>query len=125
MRFRTKCWRMPLPALLLFRGPRILILLGTLSTSCFRVRASDPGGETQPQLPRPVSTKDIALPPEYVVEAVGFGLTYPTGVALDDNGGVYVVESGYSYGEDFARPRLLAVKPSENREIAGGDKNGP
>jgi len=69
--------------------------------------------------------KDIALPPEYVVEPVGFGLTYPTGVALDDAGRVYVVESGYSYGEDFARPRLLRVEPSGNREIAGGGKNGP
>jgi glucose/arabinose dehydrogenase len=106
-------------------GSRALILLGILSTSCFRVRASDPGGEAQPQVPRPIRPEDIALPPEYVVEAVGFGLTYPTGVALDDDGNAYVVESGYSYGEDFTKPRLLEVKPSGNREIARGGENGP
>jgi glucose/arabinose dehydrogenase len=69
--------------------------------------------------------EDIALSPEYVVEPVGFGLTYPTGVTFDGEGGVYVVESGYSYGEDFTKPRLLKVEPGGNREIASGENNGP
>ena len=107
------------------RRSRILNLLGLLSIGCFSVRASDPGSGAHPQVPRPVRAEDIAVPPDYVVQAVGFGLTYPTGVALDKDGHVYVVESGYSYGEDFTKPRLLEVTPSGNREIATGEKNGP
>jgi glucose/arabinose dehydrogenase len=116
---------MALPQPLCAARTPVLVLVGVISTSCFRVRASEPGAETQPQTPRPVRATDVALSPDYVIEPVGFGLTYPTGVALDDRGGVYVVESGYAYGEDFTKPRLLEVKPDGNREIASGDKNGP
>jgi hypothetical protein len=107
------------------RPSRLALALFLLGVSCFRVREAGPGGKTFPQIPRPIRPEDVALPPEYLVEPVGFGLTYPTGVAIDDAGKTYVVESGYAYGEDFTKPRLVEVTPSGNREIASGDENGP
>jgi len=104
---------------LLFAGT---LIAATLCGSCFRVRPSSPGGATYPQVPRHINPADIALEPEYTIEPVGFGLTYPTGVAFDDQGRAYVVESGYAYGEDFTKPRLIEVTPESNREIAAGDK---
>jgi glucose/arabinose dehydrogenase len=55
------------------------------------------------------------------VEIVATGLTFPTGVAFDDAGGVYVTEAGYSYGEVFTTPRLLRVEQAGRvRTIATG-----
>ena len=68
---------------------------------------------------------NIALPEGYRVEAVAVGLTFPTGVAFDDEGRPYVIEAGYSYGEVFSTPRLLRVNPDGALvEIARGS-NGP
>jgi hypothetical protein len=66
------------------------------------------------------------LPTGYQIEAVAVGLTFPSGVTSDDQGRVYVVETGYSYGEVWAVPRLLRLE-SDGRitEIATGEKNGP
>src|SRR5215204_4456501 len=60
--------------------------------------------------PRQVNPADVAVPPGYCVEPVVTGLTYPTAVVTDEQDQVYVLESGYSYGEDFAPPRLLRVE---------------
>jgi hypothetical protein len=38
------------------------------------------------------------------------GLTFPSGITFDDQGRVYVIETGYSYGEVWAVPRLLRVE---------------
>src|SRR5436305_1038328 len=61
--------------------------------------------------PRRVNPADVAVPPGYCIEPVVTGLTYPTGVVTDENDRAYVLESGYSYGEDFTPPRLLLVGP--------------
>ena len=53
------------------------------------------------------------------------GLTFPTGVTFDDAGGVYVVESGYVYGEKWTQPRLLKIEAESTRVIASGERNGP
>src|SRR5206468_8265033 len=60
--------------------------------------------------PRNVNPADVAVPPGYCVEPVVTGLTYPTAAITDEKDRVYVLESGYSYGEDFAAPRLLRVE---------------
>ncbi|MFN7141329.1 MAG: PQQ-dependent sugar dehydrogenase, partial [Limisphaerales bacterium] len=57
---------------------------------------------------------------------VAQGLTFPSGVTFDDQGSVYVVESGYSYGELWTTPRLLKINGDGSRiTIATGVKNGP
>lgn len=97
------------------------------SLGCFRHRESAGGGEElEPELPRRLREADVALPAGYLIEAVTSGLTFPTGVAFDDAGGIWVVEAGYSYGEVFATPRLLKVTPDGRAEVvAEGRKNGP
>src|SRR5690348_11344492 len=59
--------------------------------------------------PRRVNPADVAVPPGFCIEPVVTCLNYPTAVVTDEQDRVYVLESGYSYGEDFAPPRLLRV----------------
>lgn len=95
-------------------------------SGCVALLPSNGGGKTSFQPPRQVNASDIALPTGYRIEAVAVGLTFPSGVTFDDQGRVYVVETGYSYGEVWAVPRLLHLE-SDGRitEIATGEKNGP
>src|SRR4051812_39355510 len=91
------------------------------SASCVEVAPSSGGGQTA-ALTRNVNPKDILLPPGYRIEAVAEGLTFPTGVAIDDAGKVFVVESGYSYGEVWTTPRLLRIEPDgKTTQIVSGD----
>ncbi len=96
-----------------------------VATSCYRMRPSSYGGRASPQYPRGIDPDRIALVPGYAIAPVGFNLTFPTGVVVDEAGRTYVVESGYSYGETFTKPRLLEVRADGNREIAVGGNNGP
>jgi glucose/arabinose dehydrogenase len=71
----------------------------------FRVRGSEGGGEGVPaKSARAPSAQPVRLPDGYRIEAVTKNLTFPVGVTVDDAGEVYVVESGYSYGEKFVTP---------------------
>lgn len=79
------------------------------------------GGQTQ-ELRISPNPADIALPGGYRIELVAAGLTFPTGVAVDESGRIFVVESGYSYGEVFTRPRLLEVAGDGSvTELATGE----
>jgi glucose/arabinose dehydrogenase len=83
----------------------LLILAG-----CYTMGESSGGGQTQFERPRELDPADIALPDGYRIRPLARGLTFPTGVGFDDQGGVYVVEAGYSYGEEFTTPRLLRIE---------------
>jgi glucose/arabinose dehydrogenase len=75
---------------------------------------------------RPVNPADVALPTGYTIAPVATGLTYPTDVAFDEQGRLFVIESGYSYGEDFLEPRLLRIESTGDLvPVATGAKNGP
>lgn len=109
--------------------PVRILALCLMLAGCYGMRPTRGGGEvaaaaaSRPRIPHPA---DIALPRGYRIEAVATGLTYPSGVAVDDSGLVYVVESGYAYGEDWQEPRLLRVGPGARlTTIAAGDSNGP
>lgn len=104
-----------------FQTGGLCFLLLVLS-GCFPVLESDGGGQTTFTPPREVNPADVALVEGYALEAVATGLTFPTGVAFDEAGQVYVVEAGYSYGEVVTVPRLLRVAPGgEPSVIATGD----
>jgi glucose/arabinose dehydrogenase len=110
-------------------GPNRLVSLAAAAAvlalpGCWVFRASSGGGEhvERPAGARPVDPADVALPAGYRIEAVTTGLTFPTAVAFDGKGGVYVVEAGYSYGEAWTTPKLLRVDgPGRTTEIAAGD----
>jgi hypothetical protein len=96
------------------------------SAGCFSWRESQGGGEETPAAGRRVEAADVAVYAGYTIEVAASGLTFPTGIAFDDAGTAHVTESGYSYGEMFTRPRLLALGPNGPREIAaGGEREGP
>ena len=53
-----------------------------------------------------MSAADIAVPSGYRIEPVATGLTFPTGVAFDDKGGVYVtVRQPWTSSQVAAKPR--------------------
>ena len=99
---------------------------GLVIGGCYWMRGSKGGGMTEFEGERAIRPEDVALPDGYAIEAVATGLIFPTGVAFDEAGGVYVVESGYSYGEVTDTPRLLRIEPGGGtRVIASGGGNGP
>ena len=107
------------------RSAAAAVLIATLlpcATGCFGTSPSQGGGQTKFKGTRRVNPGDVALPKGYRIQAVARGLTFPTGVAFDDDGGVYVVESGYVYGEKWTTPRLLRIGPDGSKtEIARGE----
>ena len=78
--------------------------------------------------PRVIDPAAVAVPPGFCVEPAVTGLTYPVAVFTDEKDLLYIVESGYSYGEDFVIPRLLRLEPTGRvTEIAKGEpvRSGP
>ncbi|MBB6611447.1 PQQ-dependent sugar dehydrogenase [Pontibacter sp. Tf4] len=108
------------------RSLYVIVCLLVLS-GCFRTRSSNGGGDKSVLLTeRPVRAADIELPAGYKAEAIATGFTFPTDVAFDDQGQVYVIEAGYSYGEEFLEPKLIRTSPDGNKTtIATGELNGP
>jgi sugar lactone lactonase YvrE len=104
----------------------LTFLSAVILSGCYKVRGHYGGKKTYDAIERKISTHDIAIPEGYKVEAVGQGLTFPTGITFDENGDVYIVESGYSYGELWLAPRLLKLEDNGSiTEIVKGSKNGP
>src|SRR5690348_8940819 len=105
------------------------VLLGVLA-GCFGSKPSKGGGQVSPATAdkaavAPENPYDVDVPPGYRVELVTDGLTFPTGVDFGYRGELYVVESGYAYGEVFTRPRILRVTPGgEPKELVTG-KHAP
>lgn len=90
------------------------------------MRASNGGAQVKNAPPRTINAADIAFPPGYKAEAVARGLTFPSGLTFDDAGNMFVVETGYTYGEVWDNPRLLQVENNGNTKvIATGTQNGP
>jgi glucose/arabinose dehydrogenase len=95
-------------------------------SGCYRMRTSKGGGEIKSISARKISTKDILLAPGYKVELVAQGFTFPSAAAFDDKGNLYVIETGYAYGEIWREPRLIRVQPDGSpQEVVKGSRNGP
>src|SRR5678809_328111 len=103
-----------------------LVCISALTSGCYVMRPSSGGGKTTFTPPRQADPADVALPDGYKIEVVAQNLTFPTGVAFDDSGQMYVVESGYCDGEVFNTPKLLHNnKKGATTQIAAGATNGP
>jgi glucose/arabinose dehydrogenase len=114
---------------LMSRPSRAMLLMAMLlatAAGCYAMRGSSGGGQVRFTPPRQIDPADIALPPGYRIEAVAHGLTFPSGVAFDDQHRAHVVEAGYAYGEVWATPRLVRVEPDGLLStVATGGRNGP
>jgi glucose/arabinose dehydrogenase len=90
------------------------------------MRASKGGGEIKAISQRKISPNDIRLMPGYKIEMLAHGFTFPSAVTFDDKGNLYVIETGYAYGEVWRQPKLIQLRPDGSQiEIAKGTKNGP
>jgi glucose/arabinose dehydrogenase len=89
------------------------------------IRPSSGGGKTEFTPPRLVVVADVVAPPGYRIEAAAAGLSFPSGVAFDEQNRPYVTEAGYSYGEVFLRPRLVRIEPDGSTTVIAAGKNGP
>jgi len=98
----------------------VLLLCG----GCFHLTARDKTRE-EFKPPRRLDAADIAVPGGYRIEPVATGLTYPTAVAFDARGTPHVIEAGYSYGEDFAEPRLLRINPDGSHTVVAKGAHPP
>jgi glucose/arabinose dehydrogenase len=113
------------------RQPRVYgIGLALLAGCWYRSAPSEGGGQItaeQARDPRRPAAVDVDVPSGYRIELFAHDLTFPTGIAFGDDGTIYVVESGYSYGEVVTQPRLVELDPQRGtirRELARGT-HGP
>jgi glucose/arabinose dehydrogenase len=108
-------------------GSAFIVAAALLWTGCYGLRTSAGGGQTDFAPPRFADPADVAVPAGYRVELLVQDLTYPTGIAFDGEGRVFVTEGGYSYGEDWVKPRLLQLGMDGNPPmiIAEGAYEGP
>jgi glucose/arabinose dehydrogenase len=110
----------------LFRAALPLVALPFFVSACYLFRPSNGAGQTSFSGPRNVDSHSIAVLPGFRIQAVATGLTFPTGVAFDDQNNPCVVESGYAYGEVWTQPRLIRIDDSGRiSPIAAGARNGP
>lgn len=107
------------------RRVMLAALLATLPLGgcLFRLLPMEGGGEEASFTPpRRLAPTGVALPAGYQIEVVARGLTFPSGIAFDDQGRPYVTEAGYSYGEVRLTPRLLRLERGGGvAEIARGE----
>ncbi len=104
----------------------LLLAFTVITTNCYRMRKSSGGGQIETIPPRKLNASDIAMHPGYRIEPIATGLTFPTAVTTDDEGRLYVIESGYSYGEVFTQPKLFRIEnDGRTTLLAKGDRNGP
>lgn len=103
----------------------VVLAINLALSGCFPFLPSRGGGQTSFEPPRPVDPSDVAVPAGYAIEVVATGLTFPTGVAFDDQGRVHVLEAGYSYGEVVTIPRLLRIEADGSSTVVASGDNPP
>jgi glucose/arabinose dehydrogenase len=98
---------------------------------CYRMRGSSGGGQADvagskgSTLTRKLDPTDVALPPGYRIEVVASSLNMPSAVSFDAEGRIYVVESGYAYGESYDTPRILELGVGDERRVLASGENPP
>lgn len=70
------------------------------------------------------SPRYLSLPEGYQAQVLVRGLTYATCIALDEDGELYIAESGFSYGPKTALARIFHLDGGSLREVAR-DFQGP
>jgi glucose/arabinose dehydrogenase len=104
----------------------LLLLIPLALMGCYKMRMSKGGGQIKSVSNRKVAPQDILLSQGYKIEVVAQGLTFPSAVTFDNEGNLFVIETGYSYGEVWREPKLIRISQNKVHDvIAKGSKNGP
>jgi glucose/arabinose dehydrogenase len=101
------------------------VVCTALLSACFPLLPNDGGGMVNFDPPRQLDSDDIALPEGYVIEAVASNLSFPSAVTFDDEGRIYVVEAGYSYGDVRLTPKLLRIESDGSKTVIAEGENPP
>ena len=88
----------------------LFMVIATVLSGCYRMRASKGGGQIKPINERQIDAADVAIPEGYQIELIAKGLNYPTGIDFDESGTPYIIESGYAYGEEWTVPTLKKIE---------------
>jgi glucose/arabinose dehydrogenase len=107
---------------------RIAALLCALAVSgCAFQSPTYPQGIYPREFPRvpPPDAAAAEVPAGYRVEVVVSDLEYPTSVAFDERGNLYIAEAGYAYGDPVAPARILRVTPAGEMAIVAEQLGGP
>ena len=75
--------------------------------------------------PPPPDPQEAWVPDGYKAEVLVKGLTYPTSLAFDGAGTMYVAESGYSYGDARGQARVLRYIMAGPSDVLAKDLDGP
>lgn len=115
---------------------------GLLVWSCLQLALVLVGCSTRPEEPPPPPAAPITdprplipapdpaaawVPEGYRAEVALANLMYPTSVAFDDAGGLFIAEGGYMPGDNVRPPRILqyAEGSTEGREVASAGLVAP
>lgn len=80
--------------------------------------------EELPRVPRP-DPRAALVPSGYRVEVAFANLAYPTCVAFDDQGTMFIAEGGYVYGDEVAPAQILRVRPEGEPKVIADQLNPP
>src|SRR5688572_11696451 len=117
---------MELSVRLVMKWILVLLFIALTLMGCYRMRGSQGGGQIKSLAQRKITTSDILLAPGFKIESIHENLTFPSALTFDDNGNLYAIETGYSYGEVWGEPKLLRLDTDGKQAvIATGSKNGP
>jgi glucose/arabinose dehydrogenase len=94
------------------------------TTGCFPLTAGWKHNVMASAQPPP-DAKAVLAPPGYGVSLVVTGLTFPTGVTVSDDGRIWVVEAGYSYGDAWTEPRLVTLNAEGSWDVVATGTDAP
>jgi glucose/arabinose dehydrogenase len=100
---------------------------GLALPGCYFMRGNSGGGRDSGERVRRYDPADVLVPDGYAVTLVAQGLAFPTGIAFDDSGRAYVLESGWSPPGHPSVPQLLRLEPDGRRTVVaqGRSEDGP
>jgi DNA-binding beta-propeller fold protein YncE len=108
----NECGGVCVPRLLL----RILVLFFTLVLGCATPEEQPISDRVPSTVPSPRAV-DAAVLPGYRAEVVVSLLNYPTSIAFDPSGNLYVAEGGSAPGDQTRPPRILRIAPAGQIDI--------
>ncbi|MEP2775639.1 MAG: DUF3347 domain-containing protein [Luteolibacter sp.] len=92
----------------------LLAAILATSSTCDAAGEHDSGGKDK-DIPAPKAQAAKVLE-GYAVEVFLSDLTFPTSIEFDAEGDIYVAESGYTYGDGDATPRIIRYDKSGERK---------
>lgn len=69
--------------------------------------------------------QDLSLPEGFRAQVLAKGFTYPTSLAVDGEGNIYIGESGYAYGPKTTEARIFVLNSRGHLEEVAGEWNEP